>query len=101
MRNDKQGPFLPVLLLALSVVGWSGFQATQLLIERNSLYEAISAQETQMVQSATLRQKLQSLAGRVAKLAKGGNANATLIVEELRKRGITLSDQPAGGAPQD
>jgi len=101
MSNDNQGPFLPVLLLALSVVGWSGFQATQLLIERNSLYEAISAQETQMVQSATLRQKLQSLAGRVAKLAKGGNANATLIVEELRKRGITLSDQPAGGAPQD
>ena len=40
MRNDKQGPFLPVLLLALAVVGWSGFQATQLLIERSSLYEA-------------------------------------------------------------
>lgn len=94
MSDDNQGPFLPLLLLAIAVIGWSGFQTSQLVIERSSLREAISSQEAQMDQSARLRERLQSLANRVALLARSGNANATIVVEELRKRGITLGDQP-------
>lgn len=96
--NDNQNPFLPILLLAVAVVSWSGFQTTQLVIERSKLREAISSQEAQMDQSGKLRERLQSLAGRVAKLARDGNANATIVVEELRKRGITLQDGASAAA---
>lgn len=102
MSEGNQNAFLPLMLLAIAVIGWSGFQTTQLVIERGKLREAISGQEAQVDQSARLRERMDSLAGRIARLAKGGNANATIIIEELRKRGITLSDQPppaAGTAP--
>lgn len=98
MSDGNQGPFLPLLLLAIAVIGWSGFQTTQLVIERSSLREAISNQEVQVDQSARLRQRLESLANRIALLARSGNANATIVVEELRKRGITLNEQPPAPA---
>jgi hypothetical protein len=98
-RDGGQGIFLPLLLLAVAVVGWSSFQSVQLVIERNNLREAIGSQDTQVEQSRKLRTALESLGNGIAKLARSGNANATLVVEELRKRGITVEDErqaPAG-----
>ena len=90
--------FLPVLLLALAVTGWAAFQTTQLAIERGNLGEAIDKQDAQVEQSRQVRTRLESIATSVALLAREGNANATVMVEELRKRGITIN--PDGPAPQ-
>lgn len=92
-NNDSgaRSPFLPAMLLAIAVAGWSIFQTTQLVVERNKLRSAIEGQGTQMEQSVKVRAALESLATRTARLARGGNANATLIIEELRRRNITIT----------
>lgn len=99
--SAARSAFVPVLLLALAVVGWSGFQLAQLVIERSSLDATIAGQEPQLEQSKKVRAALDSLATRTARLARDGNANATLIVEELRKRGVTINPEtpPAPAAP--
>lgn len=85
-----RGPFLPLLLLALAVLGWSVFQTTQLVTERGSLTAGIASQDVQVEQSKKVRERLESLATRTARVARAGNPNATLIVEELRRRGVTI-----------
>ncbi len=87
--------FLPALLVALAVTGWSGFQTWQLVKERSALTNGIAEQTPQMEQSEKLRDALQKLASGLAAVAKQGNANATIVVEELRRNGITIDDEPA------
>jgi hypothetical protein len=87
--------FIPLLLLVIGSVTWTTFQCLQLTRERGRLQTAISGQDAQMEQSAKVRSALESLATRTAKLARAGNANATILVEELRKRGITIDPDSA------
>lgn len=89
--------FVPGLLLALAVAGWSGFQTWQLVVERNNLAAAIAGQEPQVEQSRKVRAALENVATKTARIARAGNPNATVIVEELRKRGITID--PDGPLP--
>ena len=66
------------------------FQTVQLVLDRNSLNDVISGQAKKMEQSiSSSRAPIHWDPHRP--LAQGGNANATLIVEELRKRGITIN----------
>ncbi len=93
--------FLPALILLLALVGWFSFQAFQLYEERSALQESRFAQE-QSVQTATkLRASLDTMARETARLAQQGNPNARLLVEELRKRGVTINasaENPANSA---
>jgi len=45
----------------------------------------------QVEQAQKVRQTLDRLASETQRLADGGNANARLVVEELRKRGVTIN----------
>ena len=100
MTDENDGPsrrsaFVPVLLLALSVVGWLAFQSVQLLRERQQL-ATIEASLLPQEQNATkLRASLDSVATATAKLAAAGNANARVIVDELRRRGVTINPRAA------
>lgn len=98
--SSGQSPFLPLLLGLVALAGWSLFQTVELAAERSALTRARAAQEPQVVQSQKLRTALDSVATQTQKLADGGNADAALIVEELRKRGITIDAKavPATGA---
>ena len=63
----------------------------QLVAERTAQHKAIGDQE-QVVQNATkMRAQLDALAAETQRLADQGNPNAKLLVEELRKRGITIN----------
>ena len=93
----QRSPFIPVLLLALAVLGWAAFQTTQLVTGHGNLTAAIATQDPQMEQSKKVRAAVESIATRTARVAKAGNANATVIVEELRKRGIGIN--PDGPSP--
>ena len=87
--------FAPALLIVLALLAWSGFQTYQLVLERNGFNDIIAGQDSQMDRSQKIRVALQNLATRTAQVARAGNANATIIVEELRKRGITINpDEP-------
>lgn len=91
---DEQKPnsfFLPVLLLALAAVVWSGFQASQLYQERASLASLHSNQETTLKNAEKMRSQLDALAAGTQKLASAGNKNAQAVVNALQQRGITIN----------
>jgi|PlaIllAssembly_1097288.scaffolds.fasta_scaffold3796124_1 hypothetical protein len=93
--RQTYGLFLPVLLLAVALVGWFAFQTAQLLHERSLLKQLRTNQETQVQQSVKVRSALDGLARDTAQLAEQGNANAKLLVDELRKRNITINPSAA------
>jgi cell division protein FtsB len=89
-RRRAFGPFLPMLLIALSLLSWLGFQGVQLGLEQRQLKQAHASLDAQHEAATKLRAALDSLATATAKLAAEGHANARVVVEELRKRGITI-----------
>lgn len=96
-RNESKAhsPLVPLLLLLLALLVWIAFQTTQLLSERGNLKAMEVNQEAQVQQSQKLRAALDALAADTAKLAEQGNPNAKLLVEELRKRGVTINPNAA------
>lgn len=89
----RRSLFLPSLLIALALVVWLGFQTWQLVAERRQL-SAMHAAQVATVETATkVRNSLDTVASRTAKLDMEGNANAHVIVEELRKRGVTINPE--------
>ena len=89
----RYGAFLPALLMSLAVVASLGFQGFQLLREQQRLESALSGLEAQQQTAVKLRASLDAVATATARLAADGNANARVIVEELRRRGVTITPQ--------
>jgi hypothetical protein len=101
-RAQRWSVFVPVFLLALTYLAWTVFQTTQLAVERNALQALRSNQEKQMEESKKVRERFESLSRETQLLANRGNRGAVLIMEELRRRGITITtDVPAQPAPGD
>ena len=94
MTDAAARVFLPVALLAVAIFLWVGFQTTQLIRERQALQTLRQGQEAQVQSSQKLRASLEAIATGTAKLAHQGNPNARLIVDELRKRGLTINSNP-------
>jgi hypothetical protein len=91
--------FVPVLVLALAFVGWTGFQMLMLIREADALKSLQAGQEQAVQQSGKLRNGLDAIARETLKLADGGNPNARLIVDELRKRGVTINPSTLTAQP--
>ena len=89
-RHKAFNPFVPMLLIALSLLSWLAFQGVQLGLEQRQLQLAQAKLDSQHEAATKLRSALDALATATAKLAADGNANARIVVEELRKRGITI-----------
>ena len=83
--------FIPLLLVAVALLIWTGFQTTQLLRERKYLKAVLTEQSPTVEQSQKLRAQLDSIAKGTLQLADQGNSNAKIIVEELRRRGVTIN----------
>ena len=94
-KSKMHSSFAPLSLLLLALLVWVGFQTTQLLSEGEKLKAMEASQEVQLQQSKKLRAALDALAADTAKLAEQGNPNAKLLVEELRKRGVTINPNAA------
>lgn len=85
--------FLPALLVSLAVVASLAFQAFQLVSEQQRLDTALASLAAQQQAAVKLRSSLDAVATATAKLAADGNANARVVVDELRKRGVTITPQ--------
>ena len=96
----ERSPFVPMLLGAAALAAWFAFQTQQLMRERSQLTALHAAQDAQVEAATKLRASLDAMAAATAKLADGGNVNARLLVEELRKRGITINPNAAPTAPK-
>ena len=94
-RGQRWSVFVPLLLLCLTYLAWTVFQTTQLVIERNALRTLHANQDKQVQESKKLRERLDSFSKDTQLLANRGNRGALLIVEELRRRGITISTESA------
>ena len=99
--GERASPFVPILILALSFAGWACFQTMQLVQEKENLATLHASQEKQMEDSKKLRESLDNLAKTTLVLANRGNPNARLVVDELRRRGVTINPDtpPAASAP--
>lgn len=93
----SHSPFVPALLSALAVCGWLGFQTSQLMNDRAAVLGAHAAQQQTVDNASRLRSSLDALAADTQRMAETGNANARVLVEELRKRGVTINDNAATG----
>lgn len=96
--QNQSNAFLPILLIALAAVTWSGFQASQLLQERTNLTNLRTNQETTFANARKMRGQLDTLAAGTQKLASAGNKNAQTVVSALQQRGITIN--PEAKKPQ-
>lgn len=86
--------FTPLLLLALAVVGWFGFQCYELARERAQLAAVYAAQQPQVEAAARVRANLDALAASTQRLANAGDSNALTVVEALRRRGVNINPNP-------
>lgn len=91
VQEERRSPFLPLLILMGSIAVWTGFQSYHLTTERSGLAALRANQDGQVQQAQRVRQSLDQLATETQKLADAGNANARVVVEELRKRGVTIN----------
>ena len=94
----SRSAFVPLLLGGLAVLGWLGFQAWQFYGERQALQAAYASQQQTVDGAAKLRASLDTLAADTQRLADAGNPNARTLVDELKKRGVTISTTPANAA---
>ena len=85
--------FVPLLL------GWLGFQSWQLFSEPKALQAAYASQQHTVDGAAELRASLDTLAADTQRLADADNPNARTLVDEIKKRGVTISTTPANTAP--
>lgn len=91
----RRSPFVPVLLGTLALLAWLGFQTMQLLVDRSTLMAAHFGQQQTVDNAGKLRSSLDALAGDTQRMADAGNGSARLLVEELRKRGVTINPSAA------
>jgi hypothetical protein len=99
VEGPVYGPFLPLLLLAVSLAGSFGFQSYEMWKERDALATTFAAQEKPLAESQKMRESLDKIAREVALLADKGNPSAKLVVDELRRRGITIDPKAQPTAP--
>lgn len=99
-RSAGTSPFIPMLLAGVALAGWFSFQTVQLAGERQQLIALRAAQAPQVDAATKLRGSLDAMASATARLADGGNVNARLLVDELRKRGITINPNAPPAAPK-
>ncbi len=89
-ERAEHSVFVPLVIMAGAIVAWFAFQTFQLTTERGDLAAIKAGQDTQVEAATKIRTSLDSLASATQRLANSGNANAQVIVEELRKRGVTI-----------
>jgi len=98
-ERPLRSAFVPILLIALSVTAWFGFQTLQLVREQQQLEAAKVSLAPQELAATKVRAALDQIATATAKLAAEGNTNARSIVEQLRSQGVTINS-PAASAPR-
>ena len=94
--KTARSAFVPLLLGLLAVTAWLGHHAWLVEQDRQQLQAARANLQPTVEKSAGLRQSLDRLAADTQRRADAGNGNARVLVDELRKRGITIN--ATGGA---
>jgi len=89
-QGMRTSTFIPLLVIALTLLLQITYRNTQLQREGDILSNQRDQQTTPMEEADRLRNQLQAIAGATAVLADQGNENAILIRNQLRAQGITI-----------
>lgn len=101
-NNDRNMLQWAVSLMAAALFLMGAFQTFVLLQGGDNLVRVRANQEKPVAQGQELQKKVEDLAGRVASLAEGGNANAKNIVDAMARQGVQLKvpgSTPPAAAP--
>ena len=90
---------ISVWLTVLAVLIWYGFQGWNLQREQRALQTVRAGQESALQQAQQRRAQLQSIARRLVALSEQGHAGATLLVQELARRGYNPRAEAPAPAP--
>ncbi len=90
--------FWPLLISLLALLAYFGAQLIDAVNTRAALQALYAGQQQTVDSAAKLRASLDALAADTQRLANGGNGNAALLVDELRKRGVTINVAATPGA---
>ena len=94
VRSDT---WAAVALLTIAVVAWLSFQTVQQIRERSALQNVRTAQEAALERAQRIRAQFDTITKKTLELAQQGNAGATLIVDELARRGVTITPSSSAG----
>lgn len=92
-------PWAAVVLLVLAMLIWFGYQAWNLQREYQNLQGIHAGQEGPLEQARRRQAQLEATARRVYALSQQGNPSATLIVQELARRGVNFAPGTPPTAP--
>src|ERR1043165_2324338 len=90
---ERPAPNWPLIITIVSLLVWFGFQAFQLMRERNNLIMVRSNQDPAIQESQKIQAQFQNVIAKTSELANRGHAGAKMVMEQLSRQGI-------GGAPE-
>jgi hypothetical protein len=93
-ENSAASTGIAITLLSLTFFIATVFQTYILLTSQQNMRTARANQENAFQEAGKLRQRVQGLAGRTAKLAEEGDENAKAIVDNFRRQGVELKPSP-------
>ena len=96
-EQARSDPWTAVALLTVAVVAWLSFQTVQQVRERTALQNVRTAQEAAIERAQKIRAQFDTITKKTLELAQQGNAGAALIVEELARRGVTITPSSSAG----
>ncbi|HYB50500.1 MAG TPA: hypothetical protein VED47_05255 [Burkholderiaceae bacterium] len=97
--TGSQSVFVPLLLLAVGVVGALLVQTVGLVREHQALTQTSSQQTAALAAAYKVRVATDSLIPKMQALADKGNADAQTVVAELKRRGIAINAAGSTQAP--
>jgi hypothetical protein len=96
-EQARSDPWTAVALLTIAVVAWLSFQTVQQIRERTALQNVRTAQEAAIERAQRIRAQFDTITKKTLELAQQGNAGAALIVDELARRGVTITPSSSAG----
>ena len=96
-EQARSDPWTAVALLTIAVVAWLSFQTVQQIRERTTLQNVRTAQEAALERAQKIRAQFDTITKKTLELAQQGNAGAALIVDELARRGVTITPSSSAG----
>jgi hypothetical protein len=96
-EQARSDPWTAVALLTIAVVAWLSFQTVQQIRERTALQNVRTAQEAAIERAQKIRAQFDTITKKTLELAQQGNAGAALIVDELARRGVTITPSSSAG----
>ncbi len=82
---------LPIGLVVVSLFVLMAFETAQAIHDRGALADLRRSQEPTVQEAIKLRQQLESLAGKTAKLAAEGDEGAKTVVDQMKRQGVNLN----------